>query len=56
MWLAITAPSKAATSNARSDLLRQSPIAINVSLGNAASQLPHPQGDGAWNSQVPTKN
>ena len=21
-----------------------------------ASQLPRPQGDGAWNSQVPTKN
>lgn len=39
MWLAITAPSKAATSNARSDLLRQSPIAINVSLGNVANEL-----------------
>lgn len=21
-----------------------------------SGQLPHPQGDGAWNSQVPTKN
>jgi hypothetical protein len=25
-------------------------------LDQAGCQLPHPQGDGAWNSQVPTKN